>query len=221
MGGYNRWRRALVMSALIHCALLAGFGWLSPLAAPSQQKLEYLEMELVDNNTGSDGATPANAPEIRSPSAAELTSETPLAEAAAAEKSVRDVSAGKIGVTAYYGGPNQGAAAAERPGGGAGRKSGSIKQANIQPPQILQKSDPVYPEQARRQGWEGRVVLRLEVLTSGVAGSIDIARSSGYPLLDETAVQAVRGWRFVPARDTATGLPIPCTTSVPVVFRLN
>jgi protein TonB len=221
MGGYNRWRRALVLSALIHCALLAGFGWLSPFAGAPQPKIEYIEMELADDRPVHTGELPANAPAGQPPPAAGPTPEPPLAAPAAAEGNVFAVSTGKNEPATDYGGPDQGMAAAKQPGGGGGKNPGDVGKAGIRPPQILQKTDPPYPEQARRQGWEGRVVLRLEVLPSGVAGNIGIERSSGYPLLDETAVQAVRRWRFVPARDAASGLPVPCTTLVPLVFRLN
>jgi len=220
MGGNDRWRQALVLSALIHCALLAGFGWLSPFAGVIQPKLEYIEMELADNSNIRDGEPTANIATVQAlPSSAEVTPERQISDSVVAQNV--SVSTNINGSATNYGGLNQGIAAAKQLGGGGGLKPGSVEKSGVQPPQILQKTDPVYPEQARRQGWEGRVVVRLEVLPSGVAGSISVERSSGYPLLDETAVQAVREWRFVPAKDTASGLPIPCTTTVPLVFRLN
>ncbi len=222
MGGYNHWRRALVLSALIHCAVLAGFGWLSPFAGAIQPKLEYIEVELADNSIARNGELPAPVSTTKPlPSSPELTPERQPAESTVAESNVVDVNINKNGSAAYYGSLNQGIAAAKQLGGGSGLRTGSIEKSGAQPPQILRRIDPVYPEQARRQGWEGRVVVRLEVLPSGVAGSIGIERSSGYPLLDEAAVQAIRAWRFVPAQDTASGLPIPCTTTIPLVFRLN
>jgi protein TonB len=220
MGGYNHWRRALVLSALIHCVLLAGFAWLSPFAGVFQPKLEYIEMELADSSTDRNGEPPAPVPAVMPlPSSAELTPERQISDSVVAQNVA--VSTNINGSATNHGGSNQGIAAPKQPGGGSGLKSGGIEKSGVQPPKILQRIDPVYPEQARRQGWEGRVVVRLEVLPSGVVGSVSVERSSGYPLLDETAVQAVREWRFVPAKDTASGSPIPCTTTVPLVFRLN
>lgn len=220
MGGYNHWRRALILSALIHCALLAGFGWLSPFAGVIQPKQEYIEMELADNSTVRDGELPAPVSTVKPlPSSPEQAPETQPAETTTAESV--DLNTSKNGSATYYGGSNQGIAAAKQLGGGGAPKPSHLQKTVVQPPQILQRIDPVYPEQARRQGWEGRVVVRLEVLPSGIAGSISIESSSGYPLLDETAVQAVREWRFIPAKDTASGLPIMCITTVPLVFRLN
>lgn len=220
MGGYNHWRRALVLSALIHCVLLAGFAWLSPFAGAIQPKLEYIEMELADNITVRNGKQPAPISTVMPlPSSAELTPERQNSDSVVAQNVA--VSTNKNGSATDYGGPNQGIAAAKQPGGGSGLKPGSVEKSGVQPPQILQRIDPVYPEQARRQGWEGRVVVRLEVLPSGVAGNISVDHSSGYKLLDEAAVQAVQEWRFVPAKDAASGLAIPCITTVPLVFRLN
>jgi protein TonB len=59
---------------------------------------------------------------------------------------------------------------------------------------------PAYPMVARRMGWQGRVVLNVEVLASGLPGQIKLHQSSGYDALDNAALQAVRGWRFVAAR---------------------
>jgi protein TonB len=59
---------------------------------------------------------------------------------------------------------------------------------------------PTYPMVARRMGWQGRVVLNVEVLASGLPGQIKLHQSSGHDVLDNAAMQAVRGWRFVAAR---------------------
>jgi protein TonB len=59
---------------------------------------------------------------------------------------------------------------------------------------------PAYPMVARRMGWQGRVVLNVEVLASGLPGQIKLHQSSGHDVLDNAAVRAVSGWRFVAAR---------------------
>lgn len=78
---------------------------------------------------------------------------------------------------------------------------------------------PPYPRLSRRLGEEGRVVLRVRVLADGHAASVEVTESSGYPRLDATALEAVRRWRFVPARrgDSA----IDSWLRVPIVFRLE
>lgn len=59
---------------------------------------------------------------------------------------------------------------------------------------------PAYPMVARRMGWQGRVVLNVEVLASGLPGQVKLHQSSGHDVLDNAALQAVRGWRFAAAR---------------------
>jgi protein TonB len=78
---------------------------------------------------------------------------------------------------------------------------------------------PNYPRAARRLGLEGRVVLRAEILATGGCGQIAVSRSSGHAVLDDAALQAVKGWRFVPA--TRGGQAVAAWVEVPVTFRLD
>ena len=52
---------------------------------------------------------------------------------------------------------------------------------------------------ARRMDWQGRVVLNVEVLASGLPGQVKLQQSSGHAVLDNAAIKAVSGWRFVAA----------------------
>jgi len=78
---------------------------------------------------------------------------------------------------------------------------------------------PSYPLAARYEGAEGRVVLRVRVDASGTVRAIALAATSGHPILDRAAMEAVRRWRFEPAR--AAGLPVPGEVDVPIQFRLR
>lgn len=78
---------------------------------------------------------------------------------------------------------------------------------------------PAYPMVARRMGWQGRVVLNVEVLASGLPGQIKLHQSSGHDVLDNAAMQAVRGWRFVAARQG--GEVIAKWVLVPIPFILK
>ena len=59
---------------------------------------------------------------------------------------------------------------------------------------------PVYPVIARKRGDEGTVLLDVHVDEEGRVDDLRIAGSSGYNLLDRSALQAVRRWRFEPGR---------------------
>ena len=78
---------------------------------------------------------------------------------------------------------------------------------------------PSYPASARRRGQEGRVLLRVEVLTNGNVGSVALEKSSGIDSLDTAALDTVRRWRFRPARKN--GQSVTATVQVPIRFALN
>ena len=59
---------------------------------------------------------------------------------------------------------------------------------------------PYYPMGARLRGEEGAVTVRVWVNDSGRALRCEVACSSGYPLLDEAAVDAARRARYVSTR---------------------
>lgn len=82
----------------------------------------------------------------------------------------------------------------------------------------LSNPKPDYPEEARRQREQGVVLVNVEVGADGRPDEVSLKRSSGFPMLDEAAVDAVRRWRFDPAR--AGGLPVSSRVDVPVRFSL-
>ena len=78
---------------------------------------------------------------------------------------------------------------------------------------------PEYPPLALRRGWQGTVRLRVALDPEGHPTQVGLATSSGYPMLDEAALAAVRRWQFRPA--TRLGKPVAATVEVPIVFRIN
>lgn len=83
----------------------------------------------------------------------------------------------------------------------------------------LNNTPPPYPPMSRRLQEEGTVMLRVWVKSDGCVGKIKVVASSGYSRLDTAAQQAVKRWRFEPARqgDAAIGAWV----KVPVRFDLN
>nr|WP_259640474.1 energy transducer TonB [Pseudomonas savastanoi] len=77
---------------------------------------------------------------------------------------------------------------------------------------------PEYPGLALRRSWEGRVILRIKVLPNGRAGAVEVTKSSGKPVLDEAAVEAVRNWKFIPAKRGDT--PIEGFATQTIDFKL-
>jgi TonB family protein len=78
---------------------------------------------------------------------------------------------------------------------------------------------PNYPESARRDGREGRVLLRVLVDHQGRSKRVEINSSSGDDALDHAAAEAIKRWRFHPARHGE--MPVASWLRVPVEFRLE
>jgi protein TonB len=95
------------------------------------------------------------------------------------------------------------------------RSSTVVRQAN---PLYEHNPAPSYPRKARERGWQGTTWLRVEVLSDGRAGVVEILHTSGYDLLDNTSVQAVRTWRFQPA--TRGNQAIASWVEIPIRFAL-
>ena len=59
----------------------------------------------------------------------------------------------------------------------------------------------------------------MEVLASGKVGRIWVKNSSGYEILDRSALKTVKDWSFIPAR--FGNIPVKSTVIVPVTFKLK
>jgi protein TonB len=78
---------------------------------------------------------------------------------------------------------------------------------------------PEYPRAAREAGWEGTTVLQVLVLPDGTVGLVSLHKTSGYAVLDEAALTAVKTWRFVPAMDGS--FPLRSVVRLPIRFDLK
>lgn len=83
----------------------------------------------------------------------------------------------------------------------------------------LSNPKPEYPAIAKSRGWQGKVELFVQVSAEGTALQVSVKSSSGHEMLDESAVEAVNKWKFIPAKrgDTA----VISTVIVPIIFTLR
>jgi protein TonB len=86
-------------------------------------------------------------------------------------------------------------------------------------PRYDRNPKPRYPRIARRRGYEGLVVLKVEILPDGRVGKVRVKRSSGHHILDKSALKTVKMWRFIPARQGDD--PIRMWAEVPIKFDLE
>jgi TonB family protein len=77
---------------------------------------------------------------------------------------------------------------------------------------------PAYPENARREGRQGRVLLHVLIDEQGKSKTVEVTRSSGSAALDHAATEAISHWRFHPA--LAGEKPVETWVTIPIDFRL-
>ena len=88
------------------------------------------------------------------------------------------------------------------PGSSGTSQGGAVAPPALQAgrPDYAHNPPPDYPLVLREQGVGGTVWLRVWVEHDGRPGEVRLHKGSGYRLLDDAALRAVRHWRFIPAR---------------------
>ena len=120
------------------------------------------------------------------------------------------------------GGGSGGGGSGDGSGTGRGRSSGGGSGnygTGVFRPKHAENPKPVYPQEAREKGFKGEVLLRVEVLPHGHVGQIEVKRSSGHEILDQSALSTVKKWKFIPARKE--GVAIPAWVNIPIKFELQ
>ncbi len=83
----------------------------------------------------------------------------------------------------------------------------------------LNNPRPPYPPLSKRLGEQGKVVVRVYIEVDGTATRAEVRQSSGFERLDQTAVQTVLRWRYVPGK--RAGVPEAMWFNVPINFVLE
>jgi protein TonB len=104
------------------------------------------------------------------------------------------------------------------PGSGYGYGGGTGGNGGISQPRVIYSPDPEFSEEARKAKYQGVVVLRVLVGSDGRVHNAQVARSLGMGL-DEKALEAVRLWKFEPAR-AKDGKAVDVYASIEVNFHL-
>jgi TonB family protein len=77
-----------------------------------------------------------------------------------------------------------------------------------------------YPDRARKRGWEGEVTVTFHIDKNGYLHNIHLTRTSGYALLDDAALIAVRKMNNIPMSQWDEGFT-PVALQLPVIYRLT
>ncbi|WP_455217661.1 energy transducer TonB, partial [Kaarinaea lacus] len=77
-----------------------------------------------------------------------------------------------------------------------------------------------YPYRARTRGWEGSVLIGFNIDRRGFLRNIHLSRTSGYSLLDNAALTAVRKVSSIPLNEWGNTFQ-PIALQLPVIYRLT
>ena len=120
-----------------------------------------------------------------------------------------------IGGGSQWGGIGKGTGTGKR---GHWGESGDSK-FGVFSPGYAENPKPAYPLEARERGSQGEVLLKVKVLPNGRVGEVVVEKSSGFEVLDQSALVTVKKWRFIPARKGKVA--IPCYVNIPIKFQLR
>lgn len=87
---------------------------------------------------------------------------------------------------------------------------------HIDPALLIHRVEPVFPVLARQIGRSGRVELRAVIATDGTIQSLQVV--SGDPMFYQSAMDAVREWRYKPT--VLNGQPVEIDTFITVIYNI-
>jgi protein TonB len=96
--------------------------------------------------------------------------------------------------------------------------AGSASATDNFPVSDSRNPSPEYPEMAIFLGYQGTAIVRIKVSANGLSKGAEILRSSGHKLLDESAVKALKKWRFTPGKPGNT--PMADSVIISVIYVL-
>ena len=97
------------------------------------------------------------------------------------------------------------------------REKKRLVETHIDPAMLIHRVEPAYPTLARQIGRAGRVELRAIIATDGTIQSLQAV--SGDPLFYQSALDAVRQWRYRPT--VLNGQPVEIDTFITVIYNID
>jgi len=92
-----------------------------------------------------------------------------------------------------------------------------IHEPQINPALLTRRVEPVFPPLARQIRKSGKVELHAVIATDGTIQALEVV--SGDPMFLQSAIDAVRQWRYKPT--LLNGQPVEVDTFITVIYTLN
>jgi protein TonB len=216
-----------MLAAGLHAAVLLGVKIAQPSLSPRRDDIFDVALLSEPGDVSAPAAAPV-APELPPPVVPEP--ETALVPPLPVEVAVSEVltpepprvvtTVGPSKITASVRAPRPGrVAVAGRVSGGGGRGAGASGLGDHAHADWRNRVTPVYPAGARAERQTGRVLVTVNVSSTGEATSVRVSASSGVRALDEAALLAARESTYNPR--VVDGTAVPDTVVVPYTFRLQ
>lgn len=205
--------------------LVMAVQWLGPAAQPVPSPAPPSATVASATRAPARSATPPPQPAVNRPLAPAPTLPAAVAMATApssvASSDSREAPAPDAGETtgAASGAATQAADGASSPASASATPPASQIEWPSAAASYLNNPPPAYPPLSRRLGEQGKVVVRARIEVDGTASQAEIRTSSGYSRLDQTAIDTVLRWRYVPG--TRNGMPEAMWFHIPIHFVLE
>ena len=92
-----------------------------------------------------------------------------------------------------------------------------VHRTQLDPAMLIHRVEPVYPALPKQLGRSGRVDLHAIIATDGTIQSLQVV--GGDPLFYQSALEAVRQWRYTPT--TLNGRPVEVDTYIYVIYTIQ
>lgn len=218
-GERGRWAAALLISLLLHCALIYIFGGAKAEKRPEPvMNVKLVFAPAAAGNNGGGKTAEKKEPQPKKEQAVKPVQKQPEVkkkkEAPVKEISARPAENKEAAADTAVSAPSETAAATDSAGegsgtgggGGTGAASGSGTGkgtgsgevsgiADVNSLEVTHKVLPDYPAFSRKRKEEGTAVI-IAAVENGRVQSVEIEKTSGYDRLDNSALRAVKGWRF-------------------------
>lgn len=220
----------LFISAGLHLLLCCALAATLP-AMPSPLPSRLLEVDLVEGAGARGGGSPSATGQARQGAKTEALTALPpqksrpdlaprVPEAGQTDPrtildpvSTGSSAGGTVGATGA--GDGTGAGGGSSPGNDAGQGGVAVDRM----PEAVKRVKPTYPEEARRQGITGRVLLRVHIDAVGSVREVLVQSAEPAGFFEVQAVEALRKWRFKPG--VRLGEPVPAWLLIPIRFALE
>lgn len=210
MMGYTvRWRKAIAASVFLHMFLGVAVGYMTVRqTVPPPTDEQVIELDLT-TLAGDEPAPPepqivsSSVPVLETPPQEDppLTDPSPVVKADIADSELVPIKA----------------LLAEADTIAAPAVVSSKQSGKGTPPVVVVRAEPINPPEVNQIGRKIIVVLRMQIMKTGLPGKVEVAIPSGQKSINDAAIAAAKKWRFEPAKDRE-GNPVVCSTILSIPF---